>query len=67
MVWSSILSTVPPTLASSDSIRCSSSLEIAPVRTVKSAVSAVCTTASAKPASATASRAWSTVMSLLTV
>ena len=42
---------------SSSSIRCSSSLEISPVRTVKSAVSAVCTTASGKPASATASRA----------
>ena len=50
----------------SSSIRCSSSLLISPVRTVKSAVSAVCTTASGKPASATASRAWSTVMSWLT-
>jgi hypothetical protein len=47
-------------LASSSSIRCSSSLLISPVRTVKSAVSAVCTTASGKPASATAARAWST-------
>ena len=67
MRWSSIFSTVPPILASSSSIRCSSSLLISPVRTVKSAVSAVCTTASGKPASATASRAWSTVISWLTV
>ena len=36
------------------------------VRTVKSAVSAVCTTASGKPAAATASRAWSTETSLVT-
>ena len=67
MVWSSILETSPPTLASSASIRCSSSLVMSPVRTVKSAVSAVCTTASAKPASATAARASSMVIVLLTV
>ena len=66
IVWSSTFSTVPPTAASASSIRCSSSLEISPVRTVKSAVSAVCTTASGKPASATASRASSTEMSSLT-
>ncbi len=61
--WSSSWVTSPPISVRAAWIRSSSSLLMSPVRIVKSAVSAPCTTASGKPASATASRTSSTVTS----